>query len=263
LEAKFGGASCPVETDNSDFCDSQIIQTVWDAVSSVPRNFSQACSYQSQLKIACAGNRITEISWPRLKLTGNLIGEVGKLDKLIKLSVYANNITGPIPPEIGSLKNLQLLWLEQNKFTGPIPDMFTDLVNLIEVTLSSNSFITGPIPNSMQYITKVQRLQLNVIPYLSGELPSWLGQLTQLRILLIGRNSALDGGILMYGRLDFLQYLNNLEVLVIGFVDISTTIPNDIWTSHTNLKNIQFYFTSLTGPIPTLGLSSMTNLRLV
>ncbi|KAL3621448.1 hypothetical protein CASFOL_036360 [Castilleja foliolosa] len=78
-------------------------------------------------------------------LSGPLIPELGKLDKLKYLEIYGNKINGSIPKELGNLVRLESLDLYSNSFTGPIPGELGNLTNLRSFRLDSNN-LSGRIP---------------------------------------------------------------------------------------------------------------------
>ncbi|CAA0842058.1 Somatic embryogenesis receptor kinase 1 [Striga hermonthica] len=102
-------------------------------------------------------------------LSGQLVGDLGKLKNLQYLELYSNNITGPIPSDIGNLTNLVSLDLYLNSFTGPIPDTLGKLSKLRFLRLNNNS-LTGSIPTSLTNVTSLQVLDLSN-NRLSGAVP--------------------------------------------------------------------------------------------
>ncbi|KAF1864198.1 hypothetical protein Lal_00048763 [Lupinus albus] len=78
-------------------------------------------------------------------LSGHLVPELGKLERLQYLELYKNNIQGVIPPELGNLTNLISLGLYNNNISGNIPPSLGNLKSLVFLRLNNNH-LTGPIP---------------------------------------------------------------------------------------------------------------------
>ncbi|KAL7171836.1 hypothetical protein ACSBR2_036486 [Camellia fascicularis] len=93
-------------------------------------------------------NRVTRLDLGNAKLSGNLVPELGKLERLQYLELYMNKLVGPIPEELGGLKSLVSLDLYHNNLTGPIPPSLSKLSNLRFLRLNSNR-LTGRIPRQL------------------------------------------------------------------------------------------------------------------
>ncbi|XP_031477015.1 leucine-rich repeat protein 1-like [Nymphaea colorata] len=81
------------------------------------------------------------------QLTGNIPEELGKLSRLVSLDLYSNNLTGTIPPSLSKLASLRFLRLNRNRLTGRIPRELTQLKNLKIFEVSDND-LCGTIPTS-------------------------------------------------------------------------------------------------------------------
>ncbi|XP_076952368.1 uncharacterized protein LOC143626079 [Bidens hawaiensis] len=82
-------------------------------------------------------NRVTRLDLGNAKLSGNLVPELGKLERLQYLELYMNNFVGTIPSELGGLKNLISLDLFHNNLTGFIPPSLSKLSNIRFMYVSS------------------------------------------------------------------------------------------------------------------------------
>nr|CAN61408.1 hypothetical protein VITISV_035126 [Vitis vinifera] len=92
-------------------------------------------------------NRVTRLDLGNAKLSGNLVPELGKLERLQYLELYMNNLVGPIPVQLGGLKNLVSLDLFHNNLTGSIPPSLSKLSNLRFLDVSNND-LCGTIPTT-------------------------------------------------------------------------------------------------------------------
>nr|BAK04048.1 predicted protein [Hordeum vulgare subsp. vulgare] len=82
-------------------------------------NLVNACTW---FHITCDDNkRVTRIDLNSLNLSGPLVPELGKLDRLQYLEIDHNRLTGPIPRELVGLSNLQHADFSNNNLCGPIP----------------------------------------------------------------------------------------------------------------------------------------------
>ncbi|KAL5979042.1 hypothetical protein ACLOJK_018939 [Asimina triloba] len=75
-------------------------------------------------------NRVTRLDLGNAKLSGNLVPELGRLERLQYMELYRNNLVGNIPKELGGLKSLLSLDLYNNNLTGPIPPSLSRLSSL-------------------------------------------------------------------------------------------------------------------------------------
>ncbi|CAB4264084.1 hypothetical protein PRUPE_1G219900 [Prunus persica] len=103
-----------------------------------------------------ADNRVTRLDLGNANLSGSLVPELGKLERLQYLELYMNNLMGCIPKELGGLKSLVSLDLYHNNFSGAIPPSLSNLSNLKFLRLNGNR-LTGRIPREL---TKLQNLKI-------------------------------------------------------------------------------------------------------
>jgi Leucine-rich repeat (LRR) protein len=100
--------------------------------------------------------RVTRLDLGNAKLSGKIVPELGKLERLQYLELYMNKLVGPIPNELGGLKNLVSLDLYHNNLTGSIPSSLSRLSNLRFLRLNGNR-LTGRIPREL---TKLGNLKI-------------------------------------------------------------------------------------------------------
>ncbi|KAG9139604.1 hypothetical protein Leryth_016364 [Lithospermum erythrorhizon] len=111
--------------------------------------------------VTCDGeNRVTRLDLGNSKLSGRLVPELGKLERLHYLELYMNNFEGHIPAELGGLKNLLSLDLFNNNLTGPIPSSLSKLSNIRFMRLNGNR-LTGRIPRVLTKLGKLKILDVS------------------------------------------------------------------------------------------------------
>lgn len=107
-----------------------------------------------------ADNRVTRLDLGNGKLSGNLVPELGKLERLQYLELYMNSLAGQIPKELGQLKSLISLDLYHNNLTGPVPSSLSRLSNLKFLRLNGNK-LTGKIPRELTKLANLKILDLS------------------------------------------------------------------------------------------------------
>ncbi|KAJ8548167.1 hypothetical protein K7X08_021403 [Anisodus acutangulus] len=105
-------------------------------------------------------NSVTRVDLGNANLSGQLVPQLGQLQKLQYLELYSNNISGRIPNELGNLTELVSLDLYLNNLNGPIPASLGKLQKLRFLRLNNNS-LTGGIPMSLTTIAALQVLDLS------------------------------------------------------------------------------------------------------
>ncbi|KAI3467783.1 hypothetical protein Pfo_024446 [Paulownia fortunei] len=145
--------------------------------------------------VTCDGdNRVTRLDLGNAKLSGKLVPELGKLERLQYLELYMNNLMGPIPAELGKLKSLVSLDLYHNNLTGTIPPSLSNLSNLKFLRLNGNR-LTGRIPREL---TKLGNLKIFDVSSndLCGTIPT-SGSFSKFTEESFMNNSRLEGPELM------------------------------------------------------------------
>ncbi|KAL1550488.1 Leucine-rich repeat protein 1 [Salvia divinorum] len=141
-----------------------------------------------------AQNRVTRLDLGNAKLSGKLVPELGKLERLQYLEVYMNNLMGPIPAELGLLRSLVSLDLYNNNLTGSIPPSLSNLSNIKFLRLNGNR-LRGRIPREL---TKLGNLKIFDVSNndLCGTIPT-SGSFSKLTQESFMNNSRLEGPELM------------------------------------------------------------------
>ncbi|XP_057771255.1 leucine-rich repeat protein 1-like isoform X2 [Salvia miltiorrhiza] len=107
-----------------------------------------------------AQNRVTRLDLGNAKLSGKLVPELGKLQRLQYLEVYMNKLMGPIPAELGQLRSLVSLDLYHNNLTASIPPSLSNLSNLKFLRLNGNR-LTGRIPRDLTKLANLKILDVS------------------------------------------------------------------------------------------------------
>ncbi|XP_044489892.1 leucine-rich repeat protein 1-like isoform X1 [Mangifera indica] len=116
-------------------------------------------------------SRVTRLDLGNGKLSGSLVPELGKLERLQYLELYMNDLVGPLPEELGGLKSLISLDLYHNNLTGPIPSSLSKLSNLKFLRLNGNR-LTGRIPRELTKLGSLKILDVSNND-LCGTIPTW------------------------------------------------------------------------------------------
>ncbi|KAJ8759357.1 hypothetical protein K2173_006877 [Erythroxylum novogranatense] len=105
-------------------------------------------------------NRVTRLDLGNARLSGRLVPELGKLERLQYLELYMNEVMGPIPKEFGRLKSLVSLDLYHNNLTGSIPASLSKLSNLKFLRLNGNR-LSGRIPRELMKLGNLKILNVS------------------------------------------------------------------------------------------------------
>ena len=192
--------------------------------------------------------RVVRVSIWNNQLTGSIPGDLGSLANLERLDLSSNELTGSIPAELGSLANLESMSLSGNELTGSIPAELGGLTNLESLYLSSNE-LTG-IPGELGSLANLERLSI-WNNQLTGSIPGELGSLANLERLDLSSNE-LTGSIPAE-----LGSLANLESMSLSGNELTGSIPAELG-GLANLKSLYLSFNELTGCIPA-GLRDVEN----
>ena len=160
--------------------------------------------------------RVVRVSIWNNQLTGSIPGELGSLANLERLDLSSNELTGSIPAELGSLANLESMSLSGNELTGSIPAELGGLTNLESLYLSSNE-LTG-IPGELGSLANLESMSLSSNE-LTGSIPAELGSLANLESMSLSGNE-LTGSIPAE-----LGGLANLKSLYLSFNELTGCIP--------------------------------------
>ncbi|KAG6422444.1 leucine-rich repeat protein 1-like [Salvia hispanica] len=141
-----------------------------------------------------AQNRVTRLDLGNAKLSGKLVPELGKLERLQYLELYMNKLMGLIPAEVGRLRSLVSLDLYNNNLTGSIPPSLSNLSNLKFLRLNGNR-LSGRIPRELTKLGNLKILDVSNND-LCGTIPT-SGSFSKLTEESFMNNSRLEGPELM------------------------------------------------------------------
>ena len=201
--------------------------------------------------------------------------------RVIKLSIYDDNITGSYPKEIAQLSELKELGLsagKENKELQPFPasmgDMtkleylgltsyakdivlpaFTKLVNLKKIMFH----IDGKLPEGLSQLQKMEEFSFIG---LKGDVPAEITKLTNLKHVYI-TGSELSGTIPSdIGNLKNLKLLNIGKVQAFGTPEpLKGNIPESLWELE-NLENLNLIHAATEGSLPS-DINKLTKLKTI
>ncbi|KAK7818467.1 receptor protein kinase clavata1 [Quercus suber] len=199
------------------------------------------CSFS---RVSCDhDSRLISLNVSNIPLFSFIPLEIGLLNKLVNLTLAADNLTGMLLMEMANLTPLKLEILDtcNNNFSGPLPTELVNLKNLKHLCLGGNYF-SGPIPDSYSEIQSLEFLDLNGNS-LTGKIPARLGRLKNLKGLFVGYYNAFEGGIPEeLGSLSSLQRLDMANCSLIGEIPRSLSLLK-------NLEALLLQINRLTGRI--------------
>ncbi|XP_010536408.1 PREDICTED: receptor protein kinase CLAVATA1-like [Tarenaya hassleriana] len=234
------------------------------------------CSFSG---VSCdSDGRVVSLNVSFTPLFGTIPPEIGMLNRLVNLTLSANNFTGGLPVEMKNLTSLKFLNVSNNgNLTGDFPGEIVTAMTELEVLDAYNNAFTGKLPPEVSGLKKLKYLYLGGnffegdIPAsygdiesleflglngndLSGETPWFLSRLKNLRKLFIGYFNKYTGGIPPeFGE------LTNLEILDMSSCNLTGEIPASLGNL-TRLNTLFLQFNNLTGKIPP-ELSGMVSLQ--
>jgi Leucine-rich repeat (LRR) protein len=188
----------------------------------------------------------------------NLVGvpspAICQLERLHTLHLSFNKISGPLPEALGACRALKNLWLKGNKLTGPIPDSVAQLPELEYLDVHANS-LSGPLPT----IWNTPKLEIfrGEDNGITGALPEQLFQQPNLEQVFLHSNK-------LTGPLPgTLSAAANLHSLLLADNMLSGPIPKDIGRL-SKLTDLRLNKNQLSGSIPDslAGAASLQVLRL-
>ena len=172
--------------------------------------------------------------------------------RVVRLTIYDNNLEGSIPPEICRLERLHTLHLSFNKIGGQLPDALGDCHAMKNLWLKGNK-LTGCLPDSVAVLPELEYLDLHANA-LSGPLPErWnTPKLQTFR----GEDNSISGGLP-----DQLLTQPALEQLFLHNNRLTGALPQQLGAK---LSALLLFNNALSGPIPeALGrLEDLIDLRL-
>ncbi|KAJ6293874.1 hypothetical protein OIU76_022027 [Salix suchowensis] len=108
------------------------------------------------------------------QLSGELPGEIGKMQNFSMIHLGFNNLSGTLPPQIGQLP-LVVLNLTRNAFSGEIPSEIGNTKCIKNLDFSYNNF-SGTFPVSLNNLSELSTFNISYNPLISGTIPT-TGQL--------------------------------------------------------------------------------------
>ena len=146
--AQEGSLFCDPSPTGNPGADCAVLLAARDILAGdMELNWSRTVSVNSWQGVTVDGleGRVTRLDLAGLGLNGRIPSALGRLDRLVSLSLHRNRLTGRIPPELGDLASLEHLSLSYNTLTGGIPPELAKLDSLEELWLRDNR-LTGPVP---------------------------------------------------------------------------------------------------------------------
>ncbi|KAK3240314.1 hypothetical protein CYMTET_49837 [Cymbomonas tetramitiformis] len=190
-------------------------------------------------------------------LTGAIPTELGRLTRLIELSMQDNLLTSSLPTELMELVGLNTFNVGQNRLLGTIP---TDVGNLVKVgilQLYENS-LTGNLPTELGQLTSVVYLNVS-FNSLEGKLPSELGSVRGkgMREFEVSNNK-FTGSI--PSELAMFYHVTLFRKFHVQGNSFAGKIPTELGEFSGTVTSMKLNGNILTGAIPT-ELGKLTNLR--
>ncbi|CAK7322834.1 unnamed protein product [Dovyalis caffra] len=108
------------------------------------------------------------------QLSGEVPGDIGKMQHFSMLHFGFNNLSATLPPQIGQLP-LVVLNLTKNIFSGEIPSEIGNTKCIQNLDLSYNNF-SGTFPSSLNNLSELSKFNVSYNPFISGTVPT-TGQL--------------------------------------------------------------------------------------
>lgn len=182
-----------------------------------------------------ASNSSDHCTWPEITCNENSV---------TGLVLASKDVTGKIPPFICDLKNLTLLDFSDNFIPGSFPTGLYNCSNFQYLDLSDNYFV-GMIPGDIDKLSHLSFLNLGGNNF-TGDIPAAIGHLSELVTLKLSGNQFNGSFPPEIGN------LTNLEVLEFSIVKKLPpwTLPTNLFTKLTKLKNLFMTESNLIGEIP-------------
>jgi Leucine-rich repeat (LRR) protein len=199
-----------------------------------------------------AEGRVVRLTIYDNNLTGPLSAAICRLERLHTLHLSFNKISGALPDKLGECRALKNLWVKGNKITGRLPDSVALLPELEYLDLHANE-MSGPLPTIWNTPKlKIVRAEDNRI---SGALPAQMFRQPLLEEIFL-HNNELTGTIPT-------TLSANLRAVLLANNKLSGPVPEELGRL-TKLTDLRLNRNQLTGSIPAslAGASSLQVLRL-
>jgi hypothetical protein len=122
-------------------------------------NASYCVWYGITCELIAGSNRVIQVTLNANNLTGMLPDSVGNLTQLRRLDAYHNQLYGTMPATIGSLHQLFYLDLYHNQLIGTVPASLAALNDMTWLYLNDN-FLNGTIPAFLGRMPRLRELYL-------------------------------------------------------------------------------------------------------
>ena len=143
-----GGLFCDPSPTGNPGADCAVLLAARDILAGdMELNWSRTVPVDRWQGVTVDGSegRVTGLYLAGLGLNGRIPSDLGRLDRLVVLSLHRNRLAGRIPPELGDLASLEHLSLNYNALTGGIPPELAKLDRLKNLRLAGNR-LTGAVP---------------------------------------------------------------------------------------------------------------------
>jgi hypothetical protein len=199
-----------------------------------------------------AEGRVVRLTIYDNNLTGPMSAAICRLEKLHTLHLSFNKISGALPDKLGECRALKNFWVKGNKISGRLPDSVAVLPELEYLDIHANE-MTGPLPTIWNTPKlKIVRAEDNRI---SGELPAQLVRQPLLEELFL-HNNELSGTIPP-------SLSANLRSMLLANNKLSGSVPEEMGRLK-KLTDLRLNRNQLSGTIPVslAGAESLQVLRL-
>ena len=199
-------------------------------------------------------------------LYGSISEQLSNLINLELLSISYTSLTGSIPQTINKLMKLQSInFIQSQLLSGTLPDTFNDLKELTNIYFFQ-AYFTGTFPY-LDYFPKLERLQLSC--HFTGSLPSYMD--TTLGKNVMRNDNEFESRITYYsvsnnhfnGSLsESLSRLTSVQHFDVSSNELTSSIPESLFTSWSQVQDIYVSFNHLTGTVPSnLFTDALINLK--
>jgi hypothetical protein len=153
-------------------------------------------------------------------LSKSIPSNLFQLDKLRLLYLGGNLLTSSIPSEIGNLYNLNALYIDNNQLSSSLPNELLNLTNLVNISFANNS-LTGIIKFQIQNFPDLIFLNFSSNLFIGSISNIWNSSIT-----------------------------SSVEVIDFSFNKFTGIIPSVLFTSNTNLTNVNLMSNCFHGSLP-------------
>lgn len=185
-----------------------------------------------------ADGRVIRLTIYDNNLSGPLSAAICRLERLHTLHLSFNKISGALPEALGECRALKNLWLKGNKLTGPLPASVAVLPELEYLDIHANE-LAGPLP--VVWDTPMLKIFRGEDNRISGALPEALLRQPALEQLFL-HNNELTGPLPA-------AFSENLGSLLLASNQLSGPIPEGLGRLP-KLTDLRLNRNQLSGSIP-------------